>query len=100
MKLAVRRDQLGTLLYWKGREEPDDELVGVRGKRDAIWRIVEQACEPTPDFIGSLERLVPHIVDQLGGIQPGLLLRFERDVRPGLMGMTGQQDSLVTRNRE
>src|SRR6266705_7211861 len=66
----------------------------VRGEGDPIGRVVEQARKSTPHFIGFLECLVPHIVDQLRGIQPGLLLRFECDVRPGLMGMTGQQDSL------
>src|SRR6266545_6491730 len=94
MKLAVRGDQLEALSEGQGREEPHDQLVGVRCERDLVRRVVEQPRKPTPYLDGFVKRLFPHIVYEFSGIKPRLLLRLERYIGPCLMGVPGEEDSL------
>ena len=72
-------------------QEPDHEGVGARGEGDGLR--VGQA-EARTDVTGGLgedgaEDLVPLVVDQAGGIEPGLLLGFEGDVGPGVVAVGG-----------
>src|SRR5688572_27454264 len=68
--------------------------MGVRRQRDPLGRIVEQPREATTYLVGFLEREIPDVVDMLGGIEPGLLLRLERHIGPRLMRVAGQQNPL------
>src|ERR1051325_1711858 len=95
MKLTIRRDHLVALLEGQGREEPRHQLVRVRRERDVVACIVEQTREPGAHLIRLLERLLPHIVDILGRIEPRLLLRLERDIAPRLMRMTREPNALA-----
>ena len=40
------------------------------------------------------EDVVPLVVHHLGRIQPGLLMRLERDIGPGVMGMGGEMEAV------
>ena len=76
------------------RQQSHHELVRVRPQGDVAVRIVQQPPPACAHFVGNGSSAVPFLVDQRGGIQPGLLLRVERDVGPGLMRMPGQEQSL------
>src|SRR2546421_4251312 len=65
----------------------------VRRQRNAIRRIVEQPRKSTSHVVCFLECLVPHIIHQLGGVEPCLLLRLERDIGPCLVRVSGEKDS-------
>src|ERR1041385_4370971 len=95
MKLTIRRDHLVALLEGQGREEPRHQLVRVRRERDVVACIVEQTREPGAHLVRLLERLLPHIIDILGRIEPRLLLRLERHVGPRLMRMTRKENALA-----
>src|SRR6266516_855473 len=95
VKLGVCRHQLRALAEGKRRQEPHDELMRVLRERDALGRIVQEPREPPPHLVRLLERLLPHIIDILGRIEPCLLLRFKSNIGPGLMRMPGQKNSLT-----
>src|SRR5438477_624744 len=65
----------------------------VRGERDTIGRIVQQPREPAPHLVRLLECLLPYVINEFGCVEPSLLLRLERDVRPCLMGVTREQNA-------
>ena len=62
-------------------------------KRDVAVTIVQQPSPPGAYVLRNLGGAVPFVVDQLGGVEPGLLLRREGDVRPRLMRRPGEQQS-------
>ena len=66
----------------------------VLAERDLFDVCTEQPREARPDVLRPLFRLCPFVIDQFRRIQPRLLLRIERHVRPGLVGMAGQQQAL------
>lgn len=66
---------------------------------NVFGRVVEQPRKAPPDLVGLLEREIPHIIDVLGRVEPRLLLRFECDIGPRLMGMTGEENALGNAER-
>ncbi len=68
--------------------------MSVRPQGDVTGRIVQQTAPAFAHFVGNGSSAVPFLVDQRGGIQPGLLLRVEGDVGPGLMRMPRQEQSI------
>src|SRR5207253_7168832 len=67
--------------------------MGVRGERDTIGRIIQQPRKSTAHVIGFLKCLLPYVINEFGCVEPRLLLRLERDVRPCLMGVTREQNA-------
>src|SRR6266567_577267 len=61
--------------------------------RDALGRIVQEPCEPAPHLIALCKCEIPHVIDMFGSIEPRLLLRFERHVRPRLVRVAGEQNA-------
>jgi len=45
--------------------------------------------------VGLNGSVLPLVVNEFGGIEPGSLLRLEADVGPGLMRVAGQQKAIT-----
>src|SRR5258705_11133016 len=67
--------------------------MGVRRERHPVSRIGAQARQAAAPIVRLLKCLVPHIVDEFRCVEPGLLLRLERDVRPRLVRMTRKKNA-------
>src|ERR1043166_3693114 len=63
--------------------------------RSLTRKRVYQTRDPGAHLVRLLERLLPHVIDILGRIEPRLLLRLERDIGPRLMRMTREQNALA-----
>ncbi len=94
VELAVGRDQPRPLAERERGEEADEELVGVRGEGDGAGVVAEEAGVAAADALGLLERARPLLVDELRGVEPGPHLPLEAAVRPGLVGVAGQEQPL------
>ncbi len=75
VELAVGRDELRPLPQRQRREEPEHELVRVRGERDRRAGVPEQPPDSLAHALGHCERTLPLQVGVLGRVLPGLELR-------------------------
>jgi hypothetical protein len=66
----------------------------VFGEGYTLRRIIEEARESVSYFVCLLEGEIPDVVNVFRRIEPRLLLRLERDIRPGLMRMTSEENPL------
>src|SRR5206468_11752193 len=78
----------------EGREPTYDQLVRVRPQGDGAVRVVEQGREAVPHLIGHSERALPLVVHELGGVEPGALLRVEAAIGPGLVRVAGEEQAV------
>jgi hypothetical protein len=69
--------------------------VGVLPESDVVWTVAEEPREACTDGGGLNRCPVPFLVDELCGIEPGALLRFEADIGPRLVRVAGQQQTLA-----
>ena len=94
MEFTVRRDQTGPVAQRERRQEAGHQLVGVVAERDVPVGVVQQLPVARAHLVGHPERPLPFVVHMLGGVEPGLLLSLEGDIRPGLVRMPGQQHAI------
>ncbi len=95
MELAVGRHQAGFRGERQRREPAHDELVGARAKGDLPTGIAEQRAVALADALGAGEGELPLLVDRPRGVVEGFDDPLARDVRPGLMGMSREQQPLA-----
>jgi hypothetical protein len=94
VKLAIGRDDSRPLQKRQRREPLRQQLVSVLSESDIVWGFAHQPGEAGADG-GSLKgRPCPFLVDELGGVEPRVLLRFEADIGPRLVRVAGQQQTL------
>ena len=94
VKLAIRRHELRPVAQRQRGEQSRHQFVCVRSERDVAVGVSEQPPETRLYARGLLGRPFPFVVHQLGRIEPGLLLRLERDVGPRLVRVAGQEKTL------
>ena len=94
VELAVGADEARARAQVERREQADDELVGVGAQGDLAVRVAEQRPEAGAHLLGLGERPPPLLVHVAGGVVEGLDLALERDVRPRLVGVPGEQQPL------
>ena len=75
--------------------QPHDQIVRVRPQRDVAVVIVQQPAKSAAHVVGDGLRFLPLGIDQLRRIEPRLLLRLEGDIRPRLMRMAGEEQTLA-----
>ena len=78
----------------QGGEQPDQQLVGVGRQRDAAPRVSQEPGKSLADPLGLAERVLPLVVHVSRRVQPGRHLAVEPAIRPGLVGVAGQQQTL------
>ena len=91
VELGIGGDETRPLAQRERRKPPCHEFVGVLAKRNVLGPVAQQPGIPGPYARGLDLSLRPFPVDVFGRIEPGVLLRLESDVRPGLVGVAGQQ---------
>ena len=94
VELAVGAHEPRARAQVERREQADDELVGVGAQRDLAVRVAEQRPKAGAHLLGLGERPPPLLVHVARGVVEGLDLALERDVRPRLVGVPGQQQPL------
>ena len=94
VELAVGADEPRARAQVERREQADDELVGVDAQRDLAVRVAEQRPKAGAHLLGLGERPPPLLVHVARGVVEGLDLALERDVRPRLVGVPGEQQPL------
>src|SRR5262249_28273146 len=87
-------NQGSTLGQRQRREQARDEFVSILSERDGTRRIIQQAPESRLDERSLFRRTIPLGIDKVRGVEPRALLRVERHVRPGLMGMAREEHAL------
>ena len=97
VKLTRRRDQrtAARSRYQHRRQQPHDQFVCVLTEDDVAVGIVQQSLPSGANAISDNAGAIPFVVHELGRIEPCPLLRFERDIGPCLMRMTGEQNPLT-----
>jgi len=65
--------------------------VSIGSQRDVAIAVIQQPTETKADSFGSGEGMLPFVVYEACGIQPGLGLGLEAAIGPGLMRVPGQQ---------
>jgi hypothetical protein len=93
VELAVGGDDARAVEDGERGQPSRDELVRVLTERDVLRAIAEEAREARADRRSLPGRTRPLVVDELGGIEPGALLRVEPDVRPRLVRVAGQEET-------
>ena len=93
VEFAVGRDEAATLPERQPGQPACHEFVRVLAQRDVGAGIAQQPGEPVAHLGRARFGALPLVVHQLRRIEPGLLLRLERHVGPGLVGMAGQQQA-------
>ena len=94
VELAVGAHEPRARAQVERREQADDELVGVDAQRDLAVRVAEQRPKAGAHLLGLGERPPPLLVHVARGVVEGLDLALERDVRPRLVGVPGEQQPL------
>ena len=94
VELAVGAHEARAPAQVERREQADDELVGVDAQGDLAAGVAEQRPEAGAHLLGLGERAPPLLVDVARGVLEGLDLALERDVRPRLVRVPGQQQPL------
>lgn len=75
-------------------EPPRDELVRVLAQRNCRRRIAKQPGESLSHALGLSGGLFPLVVDEFSGVKPCALLRVEAGIRPRLVRVAGEQQTL------
>ncbi len=78
----------------QGGEEADHQLVGVRPQGDAPSRVSQEPGESLADPLSLSHRVLPLVVHIARRVQPGSHLAIEATIRPGLVGVSGEQEAL------
>ncbi len=65
--------------------------MSIGSQRDVAVTVIQQPTETKADSFGPGEGMLPLVVHEPCGIQPGLGLGVEAAIRPGLMRVPGQQ---------
>ena len=94
VELAVGAHEPRAPAQVEGREQADDELVGVDAQGDLAARVAEQRPQAGAHLLGLGERAPPLLVHVARGVLEGLDVALERDVRPRLVRVPGQQQPL------
>ena len=94
VELAVGAHEPRAPAQVQGREQADDELVGVDAEGDLAARVAEQRPEAGAHLVGLGECAPPLLVHVARGVLEGLDVALERDVRPRLVRVPGQQQPL------
>ena len=94
VELAVGAHEPRARAQVERREQADDELVGVDAQGDLAVRVAEQRPKAGAHLLGLGERPPPLLVHVARGVVEGLDLALERDVRPRLVRVPGQQQPL------
>ena len=98
VELAVGGNEPRPPLERQRGEQTHDQLVRIRRQRHASAGAPQQPCEAVAHELRLRERMLPFVVDVPCGVEPGILVRLERLVGPGLMRVAGQQQAF--RNAE
>ena len=94
VELAVGAHEAWALVQVQRREQADDELVRVDAQGDLAVGVAEQRPEAGAHLLGLCEGPPPLLVHVARGVHEGLDVALERDVRPRLMRVPGQQQPL------
>ena len=94
VELAVGRDELRPLPQRQRGQEPQHELVRVRGERDRRAGVVEQPPHSFAQPLRLRERPLPLEVRVLGRVLPRLELPLAPDVGPRLVRVPRQEQPL------
>src|SRR6185295_13405686 len=86
-------DDAGTGSQWQRGKKPDYQLVGAAAQGIVAGGIVQQPGKALTNAVGLGKGAFPLVIDQLGGVEPGLLLSLETAIRPRLVRMPGEQDA-------
>jgi hypothetical protein len=93
VEFTVSGDDARTLQEREGRQPSSDELVRVLAKRDVLCAVAQEtrkACAHGRRLFG---RSRPFVIDELGRVEPGTLLRLEPDIRPRLVRVACQEEA-------
>ncbi len=94
VELAVRSDEPGPSSQRQGGKQPDHQLVRVGAEREAAASVSQQAREARADPLGLCERMLPLVIHIPRRVEPSRRMGIEAYVRPGLMGVAGEQEPL------
>jgi YVTN family beta-propeller protein len=95
VEFAIGGDDARTLEERECGEPACDELVGVLAERDVLCLVANETGETGADGRSLLCRSRPLFIDELRGVEPRTLLRFEPDIGPRLMRVAGEQQPLA-----
>ena len=95
VELAVGGDDARAFEERQCGQPSRDELVRVLAESDVLRAVAEEPGEAGAHGRGLLGRPCPLLIDELGGVEPGALLRLESDIRPRLMRVAGEQQTLA-----
>jgi hypothetical protein len=90
VELAIGGDQPRALPQRQAGEPARDQFVRILAEGDVGAGIAEQPSEAGADVGRAHFDAFPLVVNELRGVEPCLLLRVERHVRPRLVRVAGQ----------
>ena len=93
VEFAVSGDDARTIQERERGQPSSDELVRVLDKRDVLCAVAQETRETCAHGRGPLGRSRPFVIDELGSVEPGTLLRLEPDVRPRLVRVACQEEA-------
>jgi hypothetical protein len=94
VELPVGGDQPGAAPQVERGQEAQHQVVRAGAERELRVRVAEEAAQPVPDPVGLLERQRPLAVGVPGRVHERVDLPGQRHVRPGLVGVAGEQQPL------
>ena len=95
VKLAVGGNDARPCPQGQRRQPSRDQFVGVLSERDVVGAVADEPREAGANGRGLHRRSLPLVVNELGRVEPGALLRLEADIGPRLVRVAGKQQTFA-----